>query len=217
MILEKKIAPSSPAELLGDPHPILEQLGTPDALTEVAASAHSIGFRHVVDVPTLQSFLVTYRTEILAPVEMPAIVRAYQHAARGQAIELVALDQKMAEECAIRPFAQASCRVGQRQLSRLRPMRDQRLVQRYLAAIAEGRARGWHTLVYGVSLAMYSLPLRQGLQNYAEQTLRGFVESAARSLRLREAVCDELVAFHSTEVPAAIALVLEPSAGLRIG
>ena len=43
-----------------------------------------------------------------------------------------------------------------------RPLRDQRLVQRYLTAVEQGEAQGWHTLVYGLTLAVYSLPLRQG-------------------------------------------------------
>jgi urease accessory protein UreF len=107
----------------------------------------------------------------------------------------------------------ASCRVGQRQLSKLRPMRDQRLVQRYLAAIEDGRARGWHTLVYGVSLAMFSLPLRQGLQHYAEQTARGFIDSSARSLRLAEADCDALLAEHAEHLPGSISSVLPPTLG----
>ena len=88
-------------------------------------------------------------------------------------------------------------------------MRDQRLVQRYLTAIEGGQARGWHTLVYGLSLAMFSLPLRQGLQNYVEQTIRGFVSSAASSLRLPESECETLLAAQSSEVPHAISSALD--------
>jgi len=53
-------------------------------------------------------------------------------------------------------------RVGQSQLKRFRSLRDHRLVQRYLKAVGEGRAHGWHTLVYGITLSVYSLPLIQG-------------------------------------------------------
>jgi len=216
MIVENNIAPSSPAELLGDAHPLLEQLGTAESVNVTGALMQALELRSVTDVPSLRDFLNAYRKEILLPVEFPAIVRAYQHASRGEANELIALDVQLADERAIRPFALASCRVGQRQLSKLRPMRDQRLVQRYLAAIEAGRARGWHTLVYGVSLAMFSLPLRQGLQNYADQTVRGFVESAARSLRLRETDCEALQAVQAAEVPAAIATMLDASKQLTI-
>jgi len=209
MTVETNIAPGSPAELLGDPHPLLEQLGAPEEIAVTSAVARAIEFRRVSDVPSLRAFLDSYRTEILQPIELPTIARAHQHAWRGEVKELVELDERLARETIVRPFALASCRVGQRQLSKLRPMRDQRVVQRYLAAIEAGQARGWHTLVYGVSLAMFSLPLRQGLQNYAEQTVRGFVESAARSLRLRERDCEWLLTVQAAEVPRAVSAVLD--------
>ena len=170
MIAGIKTVPSSPAELLGDPHPLLDQLGSPQDLPVTSTVAGLVEFQHVSNLPSLRSFLDGYRAQILVPVELPAIVAAYNHAARGEVKELIDIDLQLAQVAASRKFASASCRVGQRQLSRLRPMRDQRLVQRYLAAIENGKARGWHTLIYGVSLAMFSLPLRQGLQHYIEQT-----------------------------------------------
>ena len=209
MVIGTKIAPSSPAELLGDPHPLLEQLGVPEELAMTSPMAHAIEFRRVSDLPSLRRFLDTYRTEILVPIELPAIASAFHHASCGEVRELIALDERVAKEQAVRQFAAASCRVGQRQLSKLRPMRDQRVVQRYLAAIDGGKASGWHTVVYGVSLAMFSLPLRQGLHNYFEQTTHGFIQSAARSLRLRESDCEALFAAQSPEMPHAISSVLD--------
>ena len=211
MIVETKVAPSSPAELLGDAHPLLEQLVGAEDLAVNGVVADAMELRRVSDVPSLRSFLDAYRAQVLVPVELPAIVAAHGHTARGELQELLALDERLAKDTAIRKFALASCRVGQRQLSRLRPMRDQRLVQRYLAAIAEGRARGWHTLVYGVSLAMFSLPLRQGLQNYIEQTTRGFIESSARTLRLAETDCDALLREQSAHLPCDIEFALRSS------
>ena len=208
MTVGTNIAPSSPAELLGDPHPLLEQLGNAGDMAVAAPIADAIQFQRVLDLPSLRQFLNAYRETILVPIELPAIVAAYQHAARGEIKELIALDGRLAAERASREFAVASCRVGQRQLGKLRPLRDQRLVQRYLAAIEAGAARGWHTVVYGVSLAMFSLPLRQGLQHYGEQTLGGFVQSAARSLRLAEVDCDALLAAEANELPRAISTAL---------
>jgi len=209
MSVGTKIAPSSPAELLGDAHPLLEQLGSPEDLAVTSTVTGALELRRVSDLPALRNFLEAYRAQVLVPVELPAIVAAFQHAARGESKELVALDQRLTQDTAIRKFALASCRVGQRQLSKLRPMRDQRLVQRYLAAIETGEARGWHTLVYGVSLAMFSLPLRQGLQNYVEQTTRGFIYSSAKSLRLAEADCDGLLMTQAAHIPRSIASALE--------
>jgi urease accessory protein UreF len=211
-----KTAPTSPAELLGDAHPLLEQLGSPEELALTSSVTAAIQFRRVSDVPSLRRFLDDYRTNVLIPIELPVIVSAYGHAARGELQELVALDERLAHDPSLRQFAISSCRVGQRQLSKLRPLRDQRLVQRYLAAIENSQALGWHTLVYGVSLAMFSLPLRQGLQNYIEQTTRGFIESSARSLRLAEADCDALLLEQAKHVPGGIELALKGSASFQL-
>jgi urease accessory protein UreF len=216
MISGKNIAPVPSAELLGDAHPLLEQLGSTEDLALTGSMVSALEFGSVKDLPTLRRFLDIYRAEILIPVELPAIVAAHGHATRGELRELLALEQKLAGEPAIRRFAQASCRVGQRQLGRLRPMRDQRVVQRYLAALEDGRARGWHTLVYGLSLAMFSLPLRQGLQNYAEQTLRGFTLGATRSLRLPASDGDTLLAEYFSAVPQAISGALAAQSPLRL-
>jgi len=102
--------------------------------------------------------------------------------------------------------------VGQHQLQKLRPQRDQRLVQRYLFAVETGEAHGWHTLVYGVTLAIYSLPLRQGLLGYAHQAMRGFIYSAARSLRLSEHQCRRLFDNVCVGLPQAVESLLRKRA-----
>jgi urease accessory protein UreF len=71
----------------------------------------------------------------------------------------------------------------------MRALKDLRTLQRYRDAVNEGKAYGWHTLVYGLVLSTYCIPLRQGLLHYGRQTLRGFVESAARSLDLADKDC----------------------------
>jgi urease accessory protein UreF len=83
-------------------------------------------------------------------------------------------------------------------------MRDQRLVQRYLDAVQRDEAAGWHTLVYGVTLAVYSVPLRPGLFGYAQQTTLGFIQSAARDLSLSETDCGSLYEELSVGFPAAV-------------
>ena len=216
MRVETKSAPHSPAELLGDAHPLLDQLGSPNELALTGTLTSAMEFSRVRDLASLRAFLDTYSAQVLQPIELPAIVAAHQHASRGEARELVALDQRLAQESIIRDFAAASCRVGQRQLSKLRPLRDQRVVQRYLAAIESGEARGWHTLVYGVSLAMFSVPLRQGLQNYIEQTARGFIERAVRSLHLPQTAGDELAAQQFIAAPKVITQALAATSTLQI-
>ncbi len=179
-------------ELTGDARELLEQLGAPEALPTLSLAATALTLEAVRDEATLRRFLAGYREQVLLPVELPAILAAHEHACRGELRELIALDRALASDVRLREFRAASAAVGRRQLNKLRPLRDQRFVQRYLRAVEDAEAHGWHTLVYGVFLAQYSLPLRQGLVLYSQRTLGGFLDSAGVTLRLPVAVCDEV-------------------------
>ncbi len=192
MVKQTKVALSDAAEWLGDWHPLAEQLGSADGLVTLSSVSDLLQVRPVQDVPSLRSFLHSYHRHVLAPVEFPAIKTAFGHAERNELRELITLDEQLAQEPVLASFANASRRVGQAQLQKLRPLRDQRLVQRYLAAVDSGLAHGWHTLVYGLTLEIYSLPLRQGLLGYAHQTTRSFIYSGARLLQLSERQCREM-------------------------
>lgn len=189
---QSKVALDDAAEWLGDWHPLAEQLGSADGLVTLSSVSALLRLRPVQDCSSLRSFLVSYREQILVPLELPAIQLAFGYAERNGLRELIELDQELAQEPLLRNFAGSSRRVGQGQLQKLRPLRDHRLVQRYLAAVDGGAANGWHMLVYGLTLEIYSLPLRQGLLGYAQQTTRGFIYTAARMLRLSERRCRDL-------------------------
>jgi urease accessory protein UreF len=182
------------AELPGELHPFLAQLGSVDGLVTLSAVATALRLPRVESLAALGQVLSAYRTQVVVAVEWPAIWRACEHAAHNETRELVALDQSLARQPALRAFAAASTRVGRSQLQKLRPLRDARVVQRYLAAVETGRAHGWHTLVFGLTVAVYSLPLRQSLLGYARQTLVGLARAAARPLRLARAECHEVLA-----------------------
>jgi len=213
MAKQSQLALSDPAEWLGDWHPLAEQLGSTDGLATLASVSSLLRVRPVQSVDSLRDFLRDYQRRILLPVELSAIECAHGHATRNETRELVALDRKMAKEGLLQQFASASQRVGQCQLQKLRPLRDQRLVQRYLFAVETGEAHGWHTLVYGVTLAIYSLPLRQGLLGYAHQTTRGFIYSAARSLRFSERTCRKLFDELCAGLPEGVEILLQRKAG----
>jgi urease accessory protein UreF len=197
-----------PAEWLGDAHPLVEQLGSADGLASLHALADSLAARPVTSLPALREFLFAYHKRILLPQELPAIRTAFDHASRGELRELVAFDQQLAGEPALRDFADASRRVGQAQLQKLRPLRDERMVQRYVAAVEKKEAHAWHTLVYGMTLVLYSLPLRPGLLGYAHQTTRGFIHAAACSLELSEADCRALFEELCAPLPQAMESLL---------
>jgi len=207
MLHQTQLAPGT-AELLGDLRPLIEQLGLADSLTAMAGGLGAATPRQISTAEDLKRCLEHYHAKILLPVELPAIQRAFDHAGRNELRELIAFDRQLAGESILQSFASASRRVGQSQLQRLRPLRDQRMLKRYLAAVELGEANGWHTLVYGLTLAVYSLPLRQGLIGYAHQTTRGFIQSAARSLALSETDSQKMLEEILTPIPAAVESLL---------
>lgn len=195
-------------ELLGDWHPLVQQLGSSEGLVTLSTASHSLQLTSVSDVASLRQFLEAYQSHVLIPCELPAIQRAFRHASRNETRELIAFDNEIAAEPLLAPFASASRRVGQAQLKRFRPMRDIRLVQRYLRAIDDQLAHGWHTLVYGVTLAIYSLPILQGLASYERQTLMGFIHAVSPSLRLSEQDCRNILEDLSPALPRTIEPIL---------
>jgi urease accessory protein UreF len=192
MVKPTQLVLNDATEWLGDWHPLTEQLGSADGLVALGSASVWLRLAPVHDFRSLEHFLREYQARILFPFELPAILAAQGHTARRELRELVTLDQSLARAPILRDMASASRRIGQSQLRKLRPLRDHRVVQRYLHAVESGQAYGWHTLVYGLTLEVYSLPLRQGLLGYAHQTTRGFIYSAARPLRLSERQCRKL-------------------------
>lgn len=201
-----------PAQWLGDCHPLVEQLDCAGALTTPGAVAGSLRSGPVEDLSSLRRCLRTYQAEILLPLELPAIRRAFDHARANQLRELLRFDRQLDAGPRRHPFAESSRRVGRLQLRRLRPLRDVRFVQRYLAAVERDRAHAWHTLVYGLTLAIFSLPLHQGLLSYARQTTRGFIQAAAGSLGLSQPDCRELLDELCAGLPARVVAVAQPAA-----
>ncbi len=200
-----EFAQSEVANLLGDFRTLLRQVGSPGAglMPQDAFWAASLA------TPlALGGFLENYLTGLLQPCELPAIVTACGHAQRGELRELLAQDRHLAERLLPTPFAAASQRIGSHQLAELRPLRDSRIVQRYLAAVESGLAHGWHTLVYGVTLAVFSLPLRQGLLYYAQETLSVLASAAARSKNIGPLELDEILSGPLARLPQAVEAAL---------
>ena len=204
MVKQTQLALSDAAEWLGDWHPLAEQLGSTEGLVSLASASSLLDLPPVRNYESLAKFLRDYQEQILFPLELPAIQTAHRHAGRSELRELIDLDRRLAAEDLLQNFAAASRRIGKAQLQKLRPLRDQRMVRRFLRAVDAGEANGWHTLVYGLTLELYSLPLRQGLLGYAEQTTRGFIYAAAPSLRLSEHECRALFDDLSGAFPRAV-------------
>lgn len=197
------LAPATSEELAGDAAPLSEALGSPEALASLASLAELVDGPRPDTLTAVEALLGRYRGCLLGPVELPAIRDAYGHAARGEVRELLALDQSLARHFGKSAFAEASRRAGRLQLRRLRPVRD-RTLQRYLTAVERGDAHGWHVIVYGLLLARYAFPLRQGLAHYATKTQHSLVHSATRGLPATAADLNRLC--HDCSVAAEAAL-----------
>jgi len=204
MVNQTQLALNDAAEWLGDWHPLADQLGSASGLVALGSVAATLRLAPVHNLPGLRYFLHQYQSQILLPFELPAIQCAHGHATRHEVRELVELDRGLAAKPLLQHLSTASHRVGQYELRKLRPLRDDRVVQRYLHAVESRQAGGWHTLVYGLTLAVYSLPLRQGLLGYAHQTTRGFIYAAAYNLRLSEHQCRALFDSLCARLPAAV-------------
>ncbi|MBA4148948.1 MAG: hypothetical protein H0X66_12600 [Verrucomicrobia bacterium] len=198
--LRKKL-PSEMEAFAGDFHGLLDQIGIAggrDFLRDITP------FEPVTDLASLQKFLQNYATTFLYPIELSVICKAYSHAARYECRELIALDQELSNDPNLQRFGNASSQVGRTHLLNLRPLRENRFVQRYLAALDAGDAQAWHTLVYGISLSIYSVPLRQGLLVYTHLVLDGFAQVAGSRLSLSpkevRAVVDEIAALAPKEI-----------------
>lgn len=192
-----------------DSRALARHLGSADELTTLSSTACAHQLTKIHSLPALRDFLRWYTQEMLAPHELLHVYQAFSLASQNHLRELFALDQDLAREPALKDFQLASRHVGKRQLNRMRPLRDLRFVQRYRAAVNEGKAYAWHTLVYGVVLSTYSLPLRQGLLHYGRQTIGGFVQSAARTLDLREEDCLELQVESGASLPELIEQIFQ--------
>jgi urease accessory protein UreF len=195
-------------EILGDLNAFAEQLGGAESLGQVPLAASSWEGARIANPRALSAFLEHYASNVLIAHELPAVSRAYHHATRYELRELLAFDCELASVPVLRPFMPASRAVGQLQLRRLLPLKDERMVQRYIRAVDAGEANAWHTVVFGLVLTLYSLPLRQGLSHFAQQTLNGFIEAAANSAQISENHARQLRVAHREIVGKAVEQII---------
>lgn len=215
MLDQTHIAPQMASEFTGELHSLADHLWSAGSDRQAGKSDCFLNLKVVDDLPKLCSFLEAYTRELLMPLELPFIYRAYRHACGFEVRELIAFDAELEKRLFISHFAEASHRVGASQLRRLRTLKDQRLVQRYLNAVESGSARGWHTIVYGIVLTVYSIPLRQGLLHYAEQTLLGLMRSVKERLQLSQEDCNRLLAHCAGPLPEYIDTLLASSLSVK--
>lgn len=184
MSIEAQAISDEAGRALAGAHPLAEPLESGREAVAWESAAALLSVDAVVDLPSLERFLRSYRDTLLVPHELPAIRDAWALAEAGRWGDLVGLSRSLSREPMMTALASASWRAGRRQLMRLRPLKDVRPIQRFGDAVKAGEAKPWHTLVYGAALAAFSLPPRQGLTRYAIQTQEGFVRRATERVSL---------------------------------
>ncbi|MGB0578726.1 MAG: urease accessory UreF family protein [Limisphaerales bacterium] len=206
---EVKVFDELPAAITGEPRDLLSCVGNSEALPGISSVVANPRFKPVRDLASLDEFLGEYIGQILVPIELPAVLSAWQFTEHSQVRELIELDADLSRDEALGQFRAASCAVGRRQLSKLRPLRDHRVIQRYWQAMEEGRAAAWHTLVYGILTSTYSLPLRQSLTHLSQQTLGGFALSATVDHQFRLDDCRRILCGHCDGLGSSINSLVE--------
>jgi hypothetical protein len=202
---QKSGFPASGSLLEGDASLLLRQMAADEALPELGGAASAFRGRNLKTIEDLRRHSLEYQTQVLHPIELPAVIRAWQFASHGGARELSLLDNELSSHPALHELAVASQRVGRIHLKRLRPLRDHRVVQRYLAAIERGESTGWHMIVYGLILSVYSIPLRQGLIHYGCASIRGLLLGAgSNTCQGTEAALTGLEREGSLSLPGAV-------------
>ena len=167
----------------------------------------------VSDLCGLRLFLERYERDILRPIELPAVQSAYWFANRGQFRELLELDAELSANVSLMPFARASLSVGREQLRLLKPMYDQRMMQRFRKCVVAGEARGWNPIVFGIFLSIHSVPVREGLVQFGTQLWSGMVNGAREGCHLPDGECTELLGEYLDRLPGWIEEVVTHSMG----
>ena len=171
-------SPTETADLLREIRNLAAPVGLPAAGVTVPQFPQSLG--PIADWAGFEPLLIQYTAEVIVARDWPVMLQSWDFSRCGHSKELLELDRSWNPGYGD-PLAEASRRVGLRQLNRMRPLRDHRVVQRYLAAVENGEARAWHPIVFGVVLAVFGIPLRQGLVHYGIQTAGGWCDSIARA------------------------------------
>ena len=68
------------AELLGDFHPLVDQLGSAEGLVSLDMATDWLQTARVWNLASLRRFLESYSRRLLIAHELPAICAAYRHA-----------------------------------------------------------------------------------------------------------------------------------------
>ena len=186
-------------------HPYEAQLDALESIFCVDILTQAVGASTPNSTLELRLLIEGYLTKVLETIELPAIVRAHHEATHGRGLELIELDQLFAgrhpEWLLLTP---ASTRIGHDYLNRLRPLKDERIVQKLIEAVHLGHTPGYHLTVFGLTMAVFSIAPRKGLADYAQAALEAVVATASGRFNLTQLDRKALLAPSRATLPKAI-------------
>jgi hypothetical protein len=186
-------------------HPYEAQLDALETVLCADTITQALGLAPLQSTADLEILLECYRTTLLEPIELPAITHYSRLSARGHADELIARDQDFA---GIHPewllFMPASTRMGRDYLNRLRPLQDERVVQKFIEAVKYNQSPGHHLTVFGLTMSVFSIARRQGLAEYAQFALEAVVSTAAGKLKITQEDRTTILARSQAHLPQAL-------------
>ena len=186
-------------------HPYEAQLDALEAILCSDTIAQVLGFTPPHSIENLEKLLECYRKTLLEPIELPAIKRACTLTTQGHTDELIKQDQTFAsthpEWLLLMP---ASTRIGRDYLNRLRPLQDERAIQRFIKAVKQGRCPGHHLTVFGLTMNIFSIAQRRGLAEYAQFALQAVVSTAAGKLKINHQERVYLLSKSEKQLPKSI-------------
>ena len=183
-------------------HPYESQLDALETVLCADTITQALGLAPLQSTADLEILLERYQTTLLEPIELPAITHSSKLSARGHAGELIALDQDFA---GIHPewllLMPASTRMGRDYLNRLRPLQDERVVQRFIESVKYNQSPGHHLTVFGLTMSVFSIARRQGLAEYAQFALESVVSTAAGKLKVTQEERATIIARSQSHLP----------------
>jgi len=159
-----------------------------DSAFPTGSYAHSHGFEQAVRLGVVhhEASLATHLERHLWPVlvhfDLPAIRFAQQAALGDDLSALIDLDSTIGASIAARESREASSATGRRRMEALLATGISTILAEFGLAIAERRAHGHHTIVYGIGLA--HLPTSALLTSWAFQSLSAVCLAAPKLIRI---------------------------------
>jgi urease accessory protein len=163
-------------------------LQTSDSAFPTGSYAQSYGFEQSVrlgvvrDEASLAFHLERHLWPMLVHFELPAL-RFAQHAALDDdSSTLIELDACVDATMTARESREASRATGRRRMEALMATGSSAILENFARAVAEDRAQGHHSIVYGIGLA--PLPTPALLTSWAFQSLSAVCLAAPKLIRI---------------------------------